>query len=75
MKKKQAEGWQPIATAPRDGTAVLLKYKENVFVGEYNPEFFKGFPWRFFDSETSTGINGLQDNGFGPTHWQPLPKP
>lgn len=59
--------WQPIRTAPKDETEVLLyleDYSENVsgvFVGYYER---KGF-WR-------SGSDGWR---WYPTHWMPLPKP
>lgn len=75
-----AEGWQPIETAPKDGTRVLIGfYRNNVFVGpgdgpqswciigsyrEDDPPPLTASAW-----QTETG-QGFQ---WTPTHWMPLP--
>jgi len=53
--------WQPIETAPRDGTWVLL-YSPN----ENQPAvaYFNGHAW---------DDNGDGGFWFEPTHWMPLP--
>lgn len=56
--------WQPIATAPKDGTQVLVFDEGAVFISQWlvNEE----------------GDEGWFDHGFvepPPTHWQPLPSP
>ncbi len=76
MKKKQADGWQPIATAPRDGTAVLLKQGcGDISVGSYH-SYDSEFPWRVFNKghgyKDAYVVGWLKD---GPTHWKPLPQP
>ena len=74
--------WQPIKTAPKDGTVVLLFYHEctraNVgrFIDRQIIEY--GVPkesvtfWRVIE-------NNWVDRHWGdwptPTHWMPLPKP
>ena len=60
-------GWQPIATAPRDGTEVLVYRKydtgyELITVAHY----FAG------KDNWEQGV-GMYD--IVPTHWQPLPDP
>lgn len=74
--------WQPIETAPRDGTGILAF---NPFVGVYSTAFttrwtgepfeegYEGFPCGFLPL-------GPKGYPFGkwdcvPTHWMPLPKP
>lgn len=80
--------WQPIETAPRDGTEVILAitgggHKSHwVHVGWWNAG--DSFPWRFIDSFdlTPTGCCNLEDDDRIPvngareesvTHWMPLP--
>lgn len=67
-------GWQPIATAPKDGTTILLYGEGAVTVGgwmsaadqgaEPDEEYLIAAGWWSLD---------LRDNA--PTHWMPLPDP
>lgn len=52
--------WQPISTAPRDGTAFLA------FDGEINVGFWDR-------AASSWSISG--EFTFHPSHWMPLPQP
>lgn len=68
-------GWQPIETAPRDGTEVLL------FLGApYNKtEKARWFvPWANWQTgDLPTDPDGEEYHGIGskcPTHWMPLPE-
>ena len=69
-----ATQWRPIETAPKDGTWVLLCWKETPTGSECFDEWSPGQAvgkW-YYDgwmrcSEYSVGGN--------PTHWMPLPKP
>ncbi len=79
---RESQGWQPIESAPRDGTMILAF---NGFFGVYSTAFttrwtgrrgeepYEGFPCGFHSS-------GLGSYPFGkwdcqPTHWMPLPDP
>jgi len=56
--------WQPIETAPKDGTSVLV-YDEGIIVISH---------W----IGESDDMLGWWDNGImdpSPTHWMPLPEP
>lgn len=55
--------WQPIETAPKDGTPVWL------FSPEDNPQQFVG-SWESFEDQGWWGYAGT-----GVTHWMPLPEP
>ena len=78
--------WQPIETAPRDGTSILVW----VSVGAR----IEHVAWRWIDREKTCGWWAIQGNGHevsldddgrkrdhvvddedAPTHWQPLPEP
>lgn len=81
--------WQPIETAPRDGSEIILAVTGAlsghwVHVGWY--EANDQFPWRFIDTFdlTPTGCCDREDDDRCPvngarldsvTHWMPLPKP
>lgn len=82
------EGWQPIETAPKDGSLVLLWGDASLTeaaVGWWSGE--KNYPWAFIDStervEPLCCDHAAEDlvlpNAFsaenGPTHWMPLPSP
>lgn len=64
--------WQPIETAPRDGTELLLWYPD-----EDDPqESFIEVGWYNNDPEATKEYRGwLIISGIEATHWQPLPDP
>lgn len=60
--------WQPIDTAPRDGTDILVADHEAVtsaFWGVHNPDV----------SPRLHRYGWVGQVDFAPTHWMPLPKP
>jgi hypothetical protein len=70
--------WQPIETAPRDSTVVLVyRADAGVFTAWFtNPGFALGLPddeWTE-DEWWSTDGTDLQGD-LMPTHWMPLPAP
>lgn len=70
-----AQGWQPIETAPRDGTAVLLASSAGAWFGTWKPVYQSGYmplnPWfsLMLNHDHLHRPSGL------PTHWMPLPEP
>lgn len=68
--------WQPIASAPRDGTVILLaRDGEAAVAGFFDPND-GGYPWAFLDTGVKVnGLNGYRDDGgdFGPEVWRPMP--
>ena len=59
------KGWQPIETAPKDGTDVLLGAEGWVIIGS----------WFRFDDEGNGRWMHEDGATCDPTHWQPLPSP
>lgn len=57
--------WQPIETAPKDGTCILVFDTAHRITISYNCNFDTN--WSVMWDNTRTEIN--------PTHWMPLPKP
>jgi hypothetical protein len=61
--------WRPIATAPTDGTNVLLWWpfwcKNRPTIGWFG---YKGI-------QQWIAPEALEGDGDGPTHWMPLPAP
>ena len=73
--------WQPIETAPKDGTMLLLTNGRQVFPGWWD-ESYDGFPWIIVDMAARCVSEGGQTAALGnaanegyPTHWMPLPPP
>lgn len=67
-------GWQAIATAPKDGTRVLLTSTRLLYavVGYYGPwEDSEPAAWRSDWDNESLGVELPYD--YTPTHWMPLP--
>ncbi len=55
-------GWQPIETAPRDGTPIML--------GFAGAGVSSGLWWR-----GGWARGPAEQNDLSPTHWMPLPEP
>jgi Protein of unknown function (DUF551) len=57
--------WQPIETAPKDATEVLVCDENSIFIGQW----LKGaHPW----NDGAWWVEGAQITST-PTHWMPLP--
>lgn len=69
-KLKGENAWQPISTAPKDGT-VFLGYKRGQFRECYKVTRDDCDMWCFGGT---SGADDLFPN-IKPTHWMPLPKP
>lgn len=62
LLRSEWDGWQDIATAPRDGTVVLTWGRDTPKLRK-----FVGTSWRNSDTHQMARIQ--------PTHWRPLPPP
>jgi hypothetical protein len=76
----EAALWQPIESAPKDGTEILLAKNHAVCAGYWAmcPQATammadKKYPWEVLDS--TNGTNAWMDNASGPTEWRSLPSP
>lgn len=75
--------WQPIETAPKDGTWMLVACgwpREDEDMGDWcrivrwaGEEQYKGYPWTTMDPE-GIEIGGIIRENI-PTHWMLLPPP
>jgi hypothetical protein len=68
--------WQPIETAPRDGTPILLCHWEDEYclVGEWWVHgWWSTGPFRYAPNQIEIRDPIFLD--FEPTHWMPLPPP
>jgi hypothetical protein len=72
-----ADGWQPIETAPKDGSAVWVGSPHSIcpayFYVEAWRNWFKG-P-RYENVHLGSAAFAPEEIWFKPTHWMPLPKP
>jgi hypothetical protein len=61
--------WQPIETAPKDGSAILLWPGAKIWTDQMTPAigwYARGFGWTCSSAGASGDIA---------THWMPLPEP
>lgn len=63
------KGWQPIETAPRDGTKIILAWGTETIVGWYLDNSKTVISWEGFRPHSN--VAWPQGN---PTHWMPLPE-
>lgn len=68
--------WQPIETAPKDGSYVLLLLGGKfVSVGSWDLQKHHSKPNSFWASERGLLFGKTWDRANQPTHWMPLPAP
>jgi hypothetical protein len=68
--------WQPIETAPKDGTRVMLyRPGQDPVFGRWNSDRFASKPKPFWDHDLIRLHGMLDARKNPPTHWQPLPDP
>lgn len=69
--------WQPIETAPHDGSAILVAHEKGVWIAQYLPKYPSGYkppnPW--FSVMLNHDYINEQPVSRYPTHWMPLPEP
>ena len=63
--------WQPIETAPKDGSAILSWPTGSMFKDDTFSYVVRWCGWR----ECWIEAAGEEYQGFEPTHWMPLPPP
>jgi hypothetical protein len=62
--------WQPIETAPKDGTFIILARFNEGFAEEVS-----GGDWNQYPKLGQHGLNGFEAWITSPTHWMPIPPP
>jgi hypothetical protein len=65
LAQHEQDGWQPIATAPKDGADVMTFGGAGMVVARYEDE-----AWRLYNYGYEEATVRKQ-----PTHWRPLPNP
>lgn len=73
---REVQRWQPIETAPKDGTAILLSNERGAWMAKYDPVYPSGYrpenPWF---SLMLNHDHMRKGKPYAPTHWMPLPTP
>jgi hypothetical protein len=73
--------WQPIETAPKDGSFILSGYWIDVGLDDCRPVFFNDVVFFHKDNPSPRAKKGkwytaaTGDEAETPTHWMPLPEP
>jgi hypothetical protein len=72
--------WQPIETAPKDGTRVILfrptaRSWAQIITGKFNLDIYASKMRPYWDTDIAIleGKSATRSNA--PTHWMPLPEP
>lgn len=66
-----SRGWQPISSAPKDGSTIILRSGDVVDTGHWTDNFHTSRPWQGWTWHTLvTKATAKQ-----PSHWMPLPVP
>ena len=63
--------WQPIETAPKDDTRILIYSDDGVDIGAFNIFWYPGIWLRDQTAEYDNDAAPINN----PTHWMPLPDP
>jgi hypothetical protein len=67
--------WQPIETAPKDGTRILLWDTDEAVIAKWDDISMGGAKgWQVAVVNMIGDVN-YYDAAFNPTHWMPLPEP
>jgi hypothetical protein len=72
------KNWQPIETAPKDGTKILILDRDgDIEISEWYQSFHDEYVQLdngFYRKETKIWSQGWNGNGHRATHWMPLPE-
>jgi len=67
--ERAGEGWQPIETAPKDGSTIILRAGDVVDTGHWTDNSMTAYPWQGWTWHTLV----TKATTSKPTHWMPLP--
>ena len=68
-----APQWQPIETAPKDKTRMLLACKSTVTIGSWNDDRYARKPRPYWTNDRERIFGILDTRSDQPTHWMLLP--
>lgn len=77
LERHLAMKWQPIETAPKDGTSIILRCGSRVTVGDWiSPEMVPNWEGDDFEAHWQSWDGGFIANSeHDATQWMPLPEP
>ena len=71
--------WQPIETAPKDGSVFLIvdmkSSRPMAYAACWWPERDDLYPWAIFEGVNTDGGLNSYSRKYPPTHWMPMPEP
>lgn len=70
---RKAREWRPIATAPKDGSRIMVIVRGRVQFARWEPQSTNAKPRPFWMHSLHMGERYNREHV--PTHWQPLPQP
>ena len=73
LSEAKAGGWQPIETAPKDGTEMLLLFGNAEYIFGKTHGRVRAACWTGSGASANWSLPYFKDNP--PTAWQPLPAP
>lgn len=75
LRSAQGPQWQPIETAPRDGTRIMVANAHGAWMAEWRQVYVSGYqpenPW--FSAMLNKDHIAREHRHVRPTHWMPLP--
>ena len=68
-------GWNPIESAPKDGSRILLFRKGHIVAGYFNGNKYSKTVKPYWSHDNERIFGTLDARKCAPTHWMPLPTP
>ena len=70
--REQVMDWQPIETAPKDGTKILVFVEDDVYQANWHNK--RGWEFPIADQHPSCGCGYCMGGEDHPKWWMPMPK-
>lgn len=73
LETPRADAWQPIETAPKDGTRILTIGEEGFAITKWKDDLQMWF--KYYTTSKCNLKKPVGNPLYKPTHWMPLPQP